>query len=130
MLKDFNLPLLDQVIPALLQDLEGRGLLNSTLVVVMGEMGRTPKINGVAGRDHWPQCGFSLLFGGGVREGSVHGSTDSIGAWPASHPVSPADFVATVYRLMGVDPHLTVRDRGGRPISIAHGGEPVDDVIA
>lgn len=130
MLKNLNLPLLDQVIPALLADLDARGLLDSTLVVVMGEMGRTPKVNGSAGRDHWPQCGFSLLFGGGVKQGLVHGSTDAIGAYPASHPVSPADFVATVYQLMGIDPHLMVPDRTGRPIAIAHGGDAIRDIIA
>ena len=130
MLRNLNLPLLDQVIPALLQDLDSRGLLDSTLVVVMGEMGRTPKVNASAGRDHWPQCGFSLLFGGGVRQGLVYGSTDSIGAYPDSHPVSPADFVATVYQLMGINPHMTVPDRSGRPIFIAHGGEPVHEIIA
>ena len=130
MLKNLNLPLLDQVIPALLQDLDSRGLLDSTLVVVMGEMGRTPKVNGTAGRDHWPQCGFSLLFGGGVKQGLVYGSTDAIGAYPTSNPVSPADFVATIYQLMGIDPHQTVPDRSGRPILIAHGGEPVVDIIA
>ena len=129
MLKNLNLPLLDQVIPALLQDLDSRGLLDSTLVVVMGEMGRTPKVNGTAGRDHWPQCGFSLLFGGGVKQGLVYGSTDAIGAYPTSNPVSPADFVATIYQLMGIDPHQTVPDRSGRPILIAHGGEPVVDII-
>lgn len=130
MLRNLNLPLLDQVIPALLQDLDSRGLLDSTLVVVMGEMGRTPKVNASAGRDHWPQCGFSLLFGGGVKQGLVYGSTDSIGAYPDSHPVSPADFVATIYQLMGIDPHMTVPDRSGRPIFIAHGGEPVHEIIA
>ena len=129
MLKDSNLPLLDRVIPALLQDLDDRGLLSTTLVVVMGEMGRSPKVNGKAGRDHWPQCGFSLLFGGGVKQGHVHGASDKIGAWPTGDPVSPADFVATIYQLMGIDPRQTVRDRTGRPIPIAHGGEPVMDVI-
>lgn len=130
MLKDFNLPLLDRVVPALIEDLEARGLLESTLVVVMGEMGRTPKINGSAGRDHWPQCGFSLLFGGGVKAGHVYGSTDKIGAWPTSHPVSPADFVATIYALLGIDPRRTVPNRSGRPIPIAHGGEPIFDLMA
>lgn len=130
MLKDFNLPLLDQVVPALLHDLDSRGLLASTLVIVMGEMGRTPRINAKAGRDHWPQCGFSLMFGGGVREGLVYGTTDDIGAWPASNPVSPADFVATIYRLLGIDPHLTVADRSGRPIAIAHGGDPIREIMA
>lgn len=130
MLKDFNLPLLDQVIPALLKDLDDRGLLQSTLVVVMGEMGRSPKINRNAGRDHWPRCGFSLLFGGGVRQGHIHGATDRIAATPTSDPVSPADFVATIYTLLGIDPHMTVPDRLGRPIPIAHGGDPVRGVIA
>jgi len=130
MLRDFNLPLLDQVVPALLQDLQERGLLDSTLVVVMGEMGRTPRINARAGRDHWPQCGFSLLFGGGVQRGLVYGTTDKIAAWPTSHPVSPADFVATIYQLLGIDPQMTVSDRLGRPIPIAHGGNPIRALIA
>ncbi|WP_010584910.1 DUF1501 domain-containing protein [Schlesneria paludicola] len=130
MLKNLNLPLLDQVIPALLSDLDARGLLDSTLVVVMGEMGRTPKVNGTAGRDHWPQCGFSLLIGGGVQQGLVYGTTDKIGAYPTSNAVSPADLVATIYELMGINPHLTVPDRTGRPIEIAHGGEPIRAIIS
>lgn len=130
MLKESNLPLLDQVVPALLDDLEGRGMLESTLVVVMGEMGRSPRVNGKAGRDHWPQCGFSLLFGGGTNRGLVHGSSDRIGAAPASHPVSPPDLVATFYQLLGIDPAMTVPDRTGRPVPIAHGGEPVRAVMA
>ncbi|MFO1004956.1 MAG: DUF1501 domain-containing protein [Planctomycetaceae bacterium] len=130
MLKDLNLPLLDQVIPALLTDLDQRGLLDSTLVVVMGEMGRSPRVNGNAGRDHWPQCGFSLMFGGGVKQGYVHGATDAIGAYPSAHPVSPADYISTIYELMGIDPHTTVPERTGRPIPISHGGEPVRQIIA
>jgi hypothetical protein len=130
MLKGFNLPLLDQVVPTLLEDLDSRGLLASTLVVVMGEMGRSPRVNGKAGRDHWPQCGFSLLFGGGSQQGLVYGSSDRIGAFPSSHPVSPPDLVATFYQLMGIDPSMTVRDRTGRPLPIAHGGEPVRALIA
>lgn len=130
MLKGFNLPLLDRVVPTLLEDLDGRGLLATTLVVVMGEMGRSPRVNGKAGRDHWPQCGFSLLFGGGTRQGLVHGSSDRIGSLPSSHPVSPPDLVATFYHLLGIDPSLTVRDRTGRPVPIAHGGEPVRDLLA
>ena len=130
MLKDCNLPLLDRVVPALLEDLDVRGLLDSTLVVVMGEMGRSPRVNGKGGRDHWPQCGFSLLFGGGVKQGLVHGASDRIGAYPSSHPVSPADLVATFYHLMGIDPAMTVQDRTGRPVPIAHGGTPIHAVIA
>ena len=130
MLRDFNLPLLDQVIPVLLKDLEDRGLLDTTLVVVMGEMGRSPKINRNGGRDHWPQCGFSLLLGGGVKQGHIHGATDRIAAYPTSDPVSPAAFAATVYALLGIDPHMTIPDRLGRPIPIAHGGDPVRGIMA
>lgn len=130
MLRDFNLPLLDRCIPALVQDLDERGLLDTTLVVVMGEMGRSPRVNAKAGRDHWPQCGFSLLFGGGIRSGAVHGASDRIGAYPVSQPVCPADFVATIYHLLGIDPNRTVPDHQGRPIAIAHGGNPVNGLIA
>jgi len=98
--------------------------------VVMGEMGRSPRINAKAGRDHWPQCGFSLLFGGGVKQGHVHGATDKHAAYPTRDPVSPANLVATFYSLLGIDPHATVPDRAGRPIAIAHGGEPIRDVMA
>lgn len=129
MLKDSNLPLLDRVVPTLIEDLESRGLLDTTLVVVMGEMGRSPRVNGKAGRDHWPQCGFSLLFGGGVKRGYVHGATDKIAGYPIDHPVSPGDFVATVYSLMGIDPDTTVPDRAGRPVGISHGGRPIRAVI-
>lgn len=122
-------PQLDRLISTLVLDLEQRGLLDSTLVVVMGEMGRTPKINAKAGRDHWPQCGFSLLFGGGTRRGTVVGATDKQAAWPTDRPVSAGDLVATIYELMGVDPHLLVDDLGGRPIPIAHGGSAVNEAM-
>jgi hypothetical protein len=130
MLKNLNLPLLDQVYPTLIQDLEQRGLLDSTLVIVMGEMGRSPRVNAKAGRDHWPQCGFSLLTGGGVKPGTVYGVTDKQAAYPMSLPVPPADLVATIYHLLGIDPHMTVLDRSGRPNPIAHGGDPVRGVLA
>lgn len=130
MLKGSNLPILDQAIPTLLDDLESRGLLDSTLVIVMGEMGRTPKINAKSGRDHWPQCGFSFLAGGGVKAGHVFGETDKQAAYPVKDAVSPADIVATVYHLLGIDPHRTVPDRFGRPIAIAHGGDPIRDILA
>ncbi|MEX2287265.1 MAG: DUF1501 domain-containing protein [Planctomycetaceae bacterium] len=130
MLKNENLPVLDMVYPALVEDLESRGLLDSTLVVVMGEMGRSPRVNRNAGRDHWPRCGFSLLTGGGIKRGTVFGSTDKQAAYPTSDPVSPGDVVATIYHLLGIDPHMMVPDQAGRPIPIAHGGEPIWDVIA
>jgi len=130
MLKQHNLPILDQVYPALLEDLESRGLLDSTLVIVMGEMGRSPRVNAKAGRDHWPQCGFSLLTGGGVKQGQVYGATDKIAAYPISHKVHPTDLVATVYHLLGIDPHLIIHDRVGRPAEIARGGEPINGILA
>lgn len=130
MLRQCNLPILDQAWPALIEDLDSRGLLESTLVIVMGEMGRTPRINAKAGRDHWPQCGFSLLAGGGVQPGLVYGESDSQAAWPKSFPVTPADLVSTVYLLLGIDPHATVPDRAGRPVPINHGGEPIRDILA
>jgi hypothetical protein len=130
MLKDANLPILDRAFPALVEDLHERGLHDSTRVVVMGEMGRHPKVNAKAGRDHWPQCGFSLLTGGGVRPGTVYGTTDKHAAYPKDNPVSPGDVVATIYHLLGIDPHMMVPDRTGRPIPIAHGGEPIGGVIA
>jgi uncharacterized protein (DUF1501 family) len=130
MLRNENLPILDMVVPSLVEDLDQRGLLDSTLVVVMGEMGRSPRVNSKAGRDHWPQCGFSLLFGGGVKAGMVYGCSDKIAAYPKDHPVSPADLVATIYHLLGIDPHLTVPDRTGRPVAIAHGGDPITGIIA
>ncbi len=125
-----HLPLLDQITSALVLDLQQRGLLETTLVVVMGEMGRTPRINGKSGRDHWPQCGFSLLFGGGTQRGIVLGKTDQQAAYPTDRPVSAGDVVATIYQLLGVNPAMTVKDLTDRPIHISHGGEPVWEVIA
>jgi hypothetical protein len=125
-----HLPVLDRMVSALLDDLEQRGRLNETLVIVMGEMGRTPKVNRAAGRDHWPQCGFALLAGGGTKRGCVLGKTDKQAAYPTDRPVSAGDLAATIYQLLGVDPTLHVHDRLGRPIGIAHGGAPVFEVIA
>jgi hypothetical protein len=122
-------PSLDQIVSALILDLEQRGLLEQTLVVVMGEMGRTPRVNGNSGRDHWPQCGFVLLAGGGVQQGVVHGRTDAQAAYPVENAVSAGDLVATIYHLLGVDASLTVNDLTGRPVPIAHGGEPVQDIL-
>jgi hypothetical protein len=130
MLRHFLLPFLDRSVSALLEDLDQRGLLETTLVVVMGDMGRTPRINGKAGRDHWPQCGFCLLAGGGVKQGIVYGSSDRQGGYPRDFPASPGDLVATIYQLVGVDPELTVPDMTGRPIHVAHGGSPLHAIIS
>ena len=130
MLKTFNLPNLDEIGAALVEDLHRRGLLETTLVVIMGEMGRAPRVNGKAGRDHWPQCGFALLFGGGVKEGLVYGASDKLGAYPTERPASPGDLVATMYHLLGIDAGIMLPDLTGRPIAIAHGGAPIHDMIA
>ena len=130
LLEHFLLPFLDLALTSLLEDLAERGLLETTLVVVTGDMGRTPRVNGKAGRDHWPQCGFCLLAGGGVKEGMVYGTSDKSGAYPIEHPVSPGDLVATIYQQLGVDPETTVPDQVGRPMSITHGGQPIRAILA
>ncbi|MDB5336107.1 MAG: Sulfatase [Planctomycetaceae bacterium] len=130
MLKNLRLPFVDRAVTALLQDLKDHGLWDSTLVVMMGDMGRTPKVNKNAGRDHWPQCGFCFLAGGGVKSGFILGSTDAQAAYPKDHPVSPGDICATIYHLLGIDYTTMVPDSTNRPHSITHGGVPVDEVLA
>lgn len=129
MLKKLLLPFLDRSLSALLDDLTDRGLLEETLVLVTGDMGRQPRINHAAGRDHWPQCGFALFAGGGTKPGTVLGTSDRIGAYPVEHPVSTGDLAATVYHLMGIDPEATVPDHLHRPIPIAHGGKPLTPIL-
>ena len=104
-------PRLDQGLSALLDDLHQRGLLSRTLVVVMGEFGRTPRINAYGGRDHRPQCGSALLAGCGVPGGAVIGSSDNHGAYPATRPVNIPELAATVYRLMGINTNTDLRIR-------------------
>ena len=115
------LPMLDQGLSALLEDLEQRGLLETTLVVCMGEFGRTPKINAQAGRDHWGLCQSVLLAGGGIRGGRVLGPSDRIGAYPASDPVDPVDVHATLYHCMGLDPGQVIHDHLRRPYPLSTG---------
>ncbi len=120
-LKQKLLPPFDLGFSALLEDLDSRGLLEETLVVCLGEFGRTPKINSNAGRDHWAACNSVVLAGGGVRPGQVHGASDRIAAYPATAPVSPDDLAATIYHLLGIDPHTELHDRLGRPLTLANG---------
>ncbi len=123
-------PTTDQAFSALLDDLQQRGMLDDTLIVWTGEMGRTPRVGqgvvggagaGRDGRDHWPSCFTSVLAGGGVRGGVVHGSSDRFAAYPASNPTSPQDLAATIYHSLGVDPHLQLPDNLGRPLTICEG---------
>jgi hypothetical protein len=120
-LKNYLLPITDQTLPTLLTDLDDRGLLDETLVVWMGEFGRSPRINAMAGRDHWPQCYTAVMAGGGVRRGFVYGTSDKNGAYPASNPVRPDDLAATMFHLLGLNPHAEVSDALNRPIPIAQG---------
>lgn len=128
-LKDVNLPEFDRVYSALLDDLQARGLLDETLVVVMSEMGRTPRINGNGGRDHWTYC-YSVLFaGGGIRGGTLYGESDAQAAYVKDRPVSPADVCATIYELLGIDPDMPVHDRAGRPLPVAQGGRAIHEIF-
>ncbi|HXD86804.1 MAG TPA: DUF1501 domain-containing protein [Urbifossiella sp.] len=122
MLKEkYCLPPLDRALAALLDDLQQRGLLERTLVAVAGEFGRTPKINGQQGRDHWGAAQSVLLAGGGIRGGQVYGATDKIAAYPVDKPVSPEDYLATIYHAMGLDPQSEIIDREKRPHRLVDG---------
>jgi hypothetical protein len=127
-LKNTLLPATDRGLSALLQDLDQRGLLDETLVVWMGDMGRTPRINKDAGRDHWSFCYSIVMAGGGVRGGQAYGSSDRTAAYPSTHPVSPADVAATIYHCLGIDPRRHVTDQQGRPVAIAT-GKPIHAVF-
>jgi hypothetical protein len=120
-LKNDLLPPADRAFASLVEDLTDRGLLGSTLVIAMGEFGRTPTINPQAGRDHWPHCYSAVLAGGGVRGGTVYGASDKLGAYPDLDGVSPADLAATLFWRFGLDPSTEIRDLGGRPFRLADG---------
>ncbi len=120
-LKKRLLPPLDQGVAALLDDLESLGLLDETLVMMLGEFGRTPKINAKKGRDHWGPCFFGLFAGAGVRGGQVIGKSDEIGAYPVTTAYSPNDVGATVYQTLGIPPQSVVRDRLNRPVHLNSG---------
>jgi len=130
-------PVTDQAFSALLDDLGQRGMLDETLVVWTGEMGRTPRVGqsvvggagaGRDGRDHWPSVFTSVLAGGGIQGGVLHGSSDRFAAHPQTNPVSPADLAATIYHCLGVDPRLELADRLGRPMVLCD-GTPVQAVL-
>lgn len=128
-LSEYQLPLTDQTLPTLITDLKERGLLDSTLVVWMGEFGRTPRLNDNISRDHWPQCYSVLLAGGGVKRGYVHGTSDKQAAYPDKDPVQLDDLIATVFELLGIDPQTELRDKLNRPLPVS-AGRIVTNVIA
>src|SRR5256885_9782866 len=113
-----------------MDDLSDRGLLDETLVVVMSEMGRTPKINGNGGRDHWTYCYSVMRAGAGIRGGSVCGASDAQAAYVKDRPVSTADICATIYHCLGIDPEMPVYDRSNRPTAVAQGGQPIREILA
>jgi hypothetical protein len=115
------MPPMDQCYSALLEDLHQRGLLNETLVIWMGEFGRTPRINGSGGRDHWGQVFSIALAGGGIRGGQVLGASDSIGAYPRDGRVQPQDVAATIFHCLGIPPDAVIHDPLGRPVPVTHG---------
>ena len=120
-LKDRLLPPLDQAVASLLDDLDSRGLIDETLVMMLGEFGRTPKINATRGRDHWGPCFFGVFAGAGVKGGQVIGRSDDIGAHPVTTAYSPDDVGATVYHILGLPPNAEVRDRFDRPVRLNRG---------
>ncbi len=131
----YKLPPLDLAVGGLMQDLSERGLLEKTLVVVMGEFGRTPRINTgqpgipIPGRDHWGNAISALLAGGGLRGGQVIGATNAKGEHPVKRALKPADLLATVYKVLGIDVKQSFKDHSGRPIPILDEGAPIDEVF-
>ena len=128
--RDLLGPMFDNAYSSLLEDLQQRGLLQNTLVLAMGEFGRTPKINPAGGRDHWPQCWSIVMAGGGVKGGQVVGASDEIGAAPQDHPVNPAEIAATVYHLLGIDLELELPGPQGRPLPVVvRGTQPIMELV-
>ncbi|MEZ6139971.1 MAG: DUF1501 domain-containing protein [Zavarzinella sp.] len=128
-LKEWLLPITNQTLSALISDLHERGLLKDTLVLWMGEFGRSPKINPAAGRDHWPQCYTAVMAGGGIKGGHIYGASDKIGAYPTVGQARPEDISATIYHQLGIDPETEMRDSLNRPIPISR-GNVINELIA
>jgi hypothetical protein len=128
-LKDNLLPPADQALATLIEDLSSRNLLDTTLVIAMGEFGRTPRVNGNAGRDHWPYCYSIVLAGGGIQGSCTYGSSDKVGARPETDPVSPADLAATLFWRFGIEPSTEMLDLTARPYKLAD-GQPLQQLFS
>jgi hypothetical protein len=124
----YCLPAFDRAFSALLEDLTERGLLDETVVACAGEFGRTPKINGSNGRDHWPFCYSAVLAGGGVHGGAVYGASDGHAAYVKDNPVTPGDYLATICQACGLDPAQEITDHFGRPFKICD-GQPISALL-
>ncbi|MGA3170422.1 MAG: DUF1501 domain-containing protein [Chthoniobacteraceae bacterium] len=125
-----DLPKFDKAFAALIRDLDSRGMLDSTLVMVTTEFGRSPKINQNAGRDHWPRVFSVLLAGGGLKRGTVYGSSDATASEPDDNPLAVEDFAATIYHQLGIDPDKMLMSPGNRPVEIVRDGQVVQDLLA
>jgi hypothetical protein len=123
------LPGFDQAYSALIGDLENRGLLDETLVVAVGEMGRTPQGTKAWGRGHWSHCFPCVLAGAGIRGGVAYGESDEHAAYPKHNPVSPEDLAKTIYWALGIDPNLFLPDREDRPTPIIESGKPLTQLF-
>ena len=128
-LREVLVPGFDRAVPALLDDLQSRGLLDSTLVVITTEFGRTPRINNLAGRDHWPQAFSVALAGAGLKTGQVVGKTDKHAAGVVDRPITPQDLTATILHVLGIDPNTTLRTPLGRPVPLVSDGEAVAEIL-
>ncbi len=128
-LKDTLLPQFDAAASSLLAELAERGMLERTLVAVLGDFGRSPRINAGAGRDHWNACYSIMLAGGGIKGGLVYGASDRTGSVPAEHPVSPGDIIATLYHLLGVNPQMDIHDVLGRPHPLVPTGRVMSELF-
>ena len=124
-----HMPPLDEGLAALISDLDERGMLDRTLVIALGEFGRTPKINDRGGRDHWPHAMSVLLAGAGVPRGRIVGATDRDGAYASENRYSPEDFAATLYTKLGVDPHQILHKNDGRPVQLVKGGKAITELF-
>jgi hypothetical protein len=125
-----QLPAFDQAFASLIEDLDGRGLLASTLVMVSSEFGRTPKINGTAGRDHWPKVFSVVLAGGGLKRGMVYGQSDATASEPEKDPLSVEDLATTIYNQLGIVAEKELMAPGDRPIEIVDNGKVIKELIA
>lgn len=125
-----QLPPFDKAFGALISDLDERGMLASTMVVVCTEFGRTPMVNAGAGRDHWPRVFSTILAGGGIKQGFVYGASDAIAAEPKDNPVTPEDLAKTIYHQLGIEPTKELMAPGDRPLEIVDGGQVVKELIA
>jgi hypothetical protein len=131
-LRDHLLPGLDQGFSALLDDLRERGMLDDTLVVCCGEMGRTPSFlnrGNADGRDHWSYCFPAILAGGGIKDGLVYGKSDRHAAYPLEKPVSPEDLTATIFHALGINPHAPLLNKRGQPVTLVNNGHVINELF-